>query len=119
MLKIHSFLPAVSLSSCLFVTFICAIQVTKHYNGENETFFVKCGLIADHFTSLGRMRTKAAIAAFYGSTAEGVDAQKMEMYRIQRCTEGGAGDAQKMEMHQRWRCTEGGDAPKVEMHLRW
>ena len=45
-------------------------------------FCVKCGQIADYFSSLGRMRTKAAIAAFYGSTAEGVDAQKMEMYRI-------------------------------------
>ena len=69
MFKIHPILPAFSQSSCLFVTFNCAIQVTKHYNEENETFCVKCGLITDHFASLGRMRTKSAIAAFYGSTA--------------------------------------------------
>ena len=36
---------------------------------ENETFWVKCGLNADHFNSLVRMRTKSAIADFYGSTA--------------------------------------------------
>ena len=29
---------------------------------------MKCGLIADHFSSLGRMRTKSVIAAFYGSS---------------------------------------------------
>ena len=29
-------------------------------------FCVKCGLIADQSSSLGRMRTKSAIAAFYG-----------------------------------------------------
>ena len=34
----------------------------------NAAFCVKCGLIADHFSSLGRMRTKSAIAAFYGPT---------------------------------------------------
>ena len=52
-----------------FVTFNCAVQVSKHYNGENETFCVKCGLIADHFSSLGLMRTKSSIEAFYGPTA--------------------------------------------------
>ena len=36
---------------------------------ENETFWVKCGLNADHFISLVRMRTKSAIADFYGSSA--------------------------------------------------
>ena len=36
----------------------------------NAAFCVKCGLIADHFSSLGRMRTKSAIAAFYGSSAQ-------------------------------------------------
>ena len=41
----HPILPCVSLSSCLFVTFNCAVQVSKHYNGENETFCVKCGLM--------------------------------------------------------------------------
>ena len=51
-----------------FVTFNCAVQVSKHYNGENETFCVKCGLIADHFSSLVRMRTKSAIADLYGPT---------------------------------------------------
>jgi len=39
------------------------------HNGENETFCVKCGLIADHFSSLGLMRTKSSIEAFYGPTA--------------------------------------------------
>ena len=52
--SIHPILPCVSLSSCLFITFNCAVQVSKHYNGENETFCVKCGLIADHFSSLVR-----------------------------------------------------------------
>ena len=66
----HPILPCVSLSSCLFVTFNCAVQVSKHYNGENETFCVKCGLIADHFSSLGLMRTKSSIEAFYGPTAK-------------------------------------------------
>lgn len=63
--SIHPILPCVSLSSCLFITFNCAVQVSKHYNGENETFCVKCGLIADHFSSLVRMRTKSAIADLY------------------------------------------------------
>ena len=40
---------------------------------DNETFCVKCGLNADHFISLVRMRTKSAIVDFYGSTAD-VDA---------------------------------------------
>ena len=68
----HSPHPAMffSLSSCLFITFNCAVQVLKHYNGENETFCVKCGLIADHFSSLVRMRTKFAIGNLFGPTAE-------------------------------------------------
>ena len=39
------------------------------HDWENETFCVKCGLNADHFISLVRMRTKSAIADFYGSSA--------------------------------------------------
>ena len=58
-------LPLIYLHSCLFN---CVNQVAKHYNGENETFCVKCGLYADHFTSLVRVRTKYAIPDFYGSS---------------------------------------------------
>ena len=49
------------------------------HNWENETFCVKCGLNADHFSSLVRMRTlvrmraESAIAAFYGRTDFCVD----------------------------------------------
>ena len=51
-------LPLVSLHIFLFVSFNCVIPIAKHYNGENETFSVKCGLNAEY-----------AIADFYGSSA--------------------------------------------------
>ena len=46
---------------------------TSFHNWENETFCVKCGLNADHFSSLVGMRAESAIAAFYGRTDFCVD----------------------------------------------
>ena len=78
--SINPILPCVSLSSCLFITFNCAVQVSKHYNGENDTFFVKCRLIADHFSSLVRMRTKSAIADLYGTTVNRDQKKDLKKY---------------------------------------
>ena len=47
---------------------------------------MKCGLIADHFSSLGRMRTKSAIAAFYGPTVNAGHANSVVAEMVYLCT---------------------------------
>ena len=60
--------PLFSIWLTLLSTFFTASLPLFFHDWENETFCVKCGLNADHFISLVRMRTKSAIADFYGSS---------------------------------------------------
>ena len=60
--------PLFSIWLTLLSPFFTASLPLFFHNWENETFWLKCGLNADHFISLVRMRTKSAIADFYGSS---------------------------------------------------
>ena len=60
--------PLFSIWLKLLSPFFTASLPLFFHDWENETFCVKCGLNADHFISLVRMRTKSAIADFYGSS---------------------------------------------------
>ena len=61
--------PLFSIWLTLLSPFFTASLPLFFHDWENETFCVKCGLNADHFISMVRMRTKSAIADFYGSSA--------------------------------------------------
>ena len=58
----HALTLVLNLIDILSPFFTASLQLFFH-DWENETFCVKCGLNAD------RMRTKSAIADFYGSSA--------------------------------------------------
>ena len=63
----HALTLVLNLIDILSPFFTASLQLFFH-DWENETFCVKCGLNADYFSSLVRMRTKSAIADFYGSS---------------------------------------------------
>ena len=65
----HALTLVLNLIDILPPFFTASLQLFFH-DWENETFCVKCGLNADHFSSLVRMRTKSAIADFYASTED-------------------------------------------------
>ena len=60
--------PLFSIWLTLLSPFFTASLPLFFHDWENETFWLKCGLNADYFISLVRMRTKSAIADFYGSS---------------------------------------------------
>ena len=63
----HALILVLTLIDILSPFLTASLSLVFHV-WENETFCVKCGLNADHFISLVRMRTKYAIADFYGSS---------------------------------------------------
>ena len=68
--EMHALTLVLNLIDTSLSPFFTASLPLFFHDWENETFCVKCGLNADHFISLVRMRTKSAIADFYGSSAE-------------------------------------------------
>ena len=58
----HALIHILTLIDILSPFFTASLPLFFH-----ETFGVKCGLNANHFIKLVRMRTKSAIANFYGS----------------------------------------------------
>ena len=65
----HALILVLTLIDILSPFFTASLPLFFHV-WENETFCVKCGLNADHLISLVRMRTKSAIADFYGSSEQ-------------------------------------------------